>query len=71
MEEGYRVLIKNIVMQAVFDYKKAVGMLRRCPKCRVALGTKKEVEAFFTSEWFNDLTNLDGKKVLERLQEEA
>ena len=71
MEEGYRTLIKNIVLQAVLDYKKAARMLKKCPKCRVAKGVKKDVEAFFASEWFNDLTGLDGKQVMERLQEEA
>lgn len=25
---------------------------------------------FFKSQWFNDLTNLDGERILERMQEE-
>jgi len=69
--EGYRLLIKNIVMQAVGDYRKALRILKRYPMCKVALGMKRNTEEFFSSDWFSDLTNLDGQALMERLQEEA
>ena len=71
MEEGYRALIENIVLQAVGDYRKALRILRRYPLCKMALGMKRNTEEFFSSDWFNTLTNLDGKTLMERLQEEA
>jgi len=30
----------------------------------------REIEAFFLSDWFMQMTNLDGEKILKRLQKE-
>ena len=60
-EQAYTNLANAIITKAVQDYKFAL----RCdlPK------TKKDCESFFCSDWFEVLTNLDGKTIMRKIKE--
>lgn len=69
--EAYTGLANAIILQAVKDYRNALKALKKNPKCEDALKDKKEVERFFLSQWFGELTTVDGKMLLRKLQEEV
>lgn len=58
-DTGVTNLIGGIVNQAVNDRLQA-------PECSV---TRREVEKFFRSHYFQRLTNLDGKTILRKCQQ--
>ena len=58
------------ILQAVRDYRDVRKILRKYPEHDLSLKLKAEVEEFFLSSWFTVLTNLDGKALLKKLQEE-
>ena len=60
----------RIILQAVEDYRKARRVRRRADRVK-AERTIREVEEFFLSDWFMQMTNVDGEKILKRLQKEA
>ena len=60
-EQAYTNLANAIITKAVQDYKFALRY--DLPK------TKKDCESFFCSEWFEVLTNLDGKTIMRRIKE--
>ena len=62
IEEAYETLANAVVLQAVKDYRYA--------KKHSSGEGLKEIEKFFLSEWFIELTDVDGSIVLEKLQEE-
>lgn len=72
----YEELATAIVRQAAVDYKKASQQLSRLPPA-VTEGQKKhrlnlerqvaECKQFFRSEWFTQLSNLDGEYLMEIL----
>jgi phage terminase large subunit len=57
--DGYEVLANEIILQAVKDYRKTKS-----------LATRRSIERFFRSDWFNVLTSIDGEKLIEMLREE-
>ena len=66
----YEALGNAIILRAVNDYRRARRKLRRNPDNIRAAGTIKEVTRFFRSRYFGILTELDGQKLLQQLQEE-
>lgn len=70
MEDGFEVLVRAVVLQALEDYRCARRILRRRPDRESARLMVRDVERFFRSAWFSCLTGLDGRKVLERLKGE-
>ena len=71
MNDGHwSMLAGAIVGQAMKDYRLALKTLRRNPESRAPKYTKDEVEAFFMSRWYRDLTRIDGEKLIRELQEE-
>lgn len=66
----YNVLANEIVLQAVRDYRYARNKLRKRNKNVKLKLVLKECENFFKSKWFNVLTQIDGKELLKKLQEE-
>lgn len=66
-----------IVEQAVIDYRKARKHISMCitpedlQNCDREKATISEVEAFFTSTWFELLTDVDGRFLISRLRKEA
>lgn len=65
IKTGYENLANAIVAQAVDDYRRLLRGKRVQNKV-----TKKDCEKFFLSQWFESLTQVDGKKILKRLQKE-
>lgn len=70
MVNPYENLAQAIVMQAVKDYKKARHKLRTHPKSIAAGRDVVECERFFTSDWFMELSGLDGRVILDKLKQE-
>ena len=66
-EEGCLRLTEALVRLAVEDYLRA----RRCLPCRSARKRITEIEDFFLSEHFRDLTGLNGRAVLQLVRREA
>ena len=58
-QENYEKLANAIILQAVRDYRNCCSYQMRC-----------SIERFFRSDWFMVLTNLDGEKLIKKLQEE-
>ncbi len=68
IETGIEDLSNAIVLQAVKDYRRALagGSINgRDSKSVIA-----ECERFFRSEWFNSLTNIDCKYLMESIRKE-
>ncbi len=71
MNENYERLANAIVLQAVKDYRLALKRLAKHPPNREALYTKKEVEEFFRSGFYETLTTVDGELLIQKLNEEV
>lgn len=51
MDTCYTNLANAIIIQAAKDYKKALRRLKKFPKDKEALHTKRDCERFFRSGW--------------------
>lgn len=71
MNGPYEELANAIVMQAVKDWRKAVKTLKKKTRKEPAKQMKEECERFFRSQWFEDLTDVDGSFILRKLKQEA
>ena len=70
MSDCYQALAQAIIMQAVKDWRDAMKKLRKRPKYEPAIQVKKECERFFLSEWFYELSGVDGSVILKKLKKE-
>ena len=68
---GWQALANGIVEQAVKDYRAALKTLRRHPDSKAAMATTMEVERFFHSDWYGQLTTIDPDYLIDRLRKEA
>lgn len=68
---AYQNLANAIILQAVNEYKVAIKKLKRHPKNKDAKLVKREVEGFFRSEWFKQLTDIDGIWLISKLKGES
>lgn len=71
LPESYQNLINAIILRAVKDYRRALRGLQKYPHYPLFIKRKKDVEAFFRSQWFRDLCDLDGETMLRKLQKEV
>ena len=76
MEEGkydpYEELANAVVIQACEDYKRAyICHLRSNGKGKKTQKQPEELEAFFRSDWYKTLTEVDGEFLMERLRNEV
>lgn len=71
MTDGYENLANAIVLQAVKDWRKAVKTLKKRPRYQAAKQMRDECEGFFLSDWFEELTSVDGSVILRKLKQEA
>lgn len=69
IDTGYEDLANAIVVQAVDDYRKLIRgkLIVNTITHKVSI---KECEKFFSSEWCEILTKVDGKTILKRLRKE-
>lgn len=67
---GYTGLANAVVETAAKDYIKALRKLKRNPSCISAQHIKDDCERFFKSDWFCELTEVDGIWLMETLRKE-
>ena len=70
MTDPWENLANAIILQAVKDYREARKKYKKRPKNEDAKLMIADCEAFFCSDWFAALTNIDGEALLRKLQEE-
>ena len=61
-------LANAIVLRAVEDYRLAQKQKRLPDKRKAAQARIRELERFFCSKWFAQLTDVDGKTLLNQLK---
>lgn len=71
MIDPYERLVHAIILQAVKDYRSACKSLQRNPNSSVARQHYASCQRFFLSEWFKELTEADGKLLLDKLNQEV
>ncbi|HQK34832.1 MAG TPA: hypothetical protein PK074_08915 [Spirochaetales bacterium] len=71
MCEPYEMLANAIVLQAVEDYRRALRKLKSNPDYSPAIYTKREVERFFRSRWYAELTSVDPAILIRELKKEV
>ena len=69
-EDGYTRLVNAIVIRAAQDYRQALRALKRNPRNNTAQDNIREIEHFFRSGWYQELTDIDGEYLIEMLQKE-
>lgn len=69
--EPYQRLSDAIILQAVENYRAYRKTLGWNPNDKAAQAGVAEVDEFFRSEWFKQLTDIDGEKLLKRLRDES
>ncbi len=68
---GYERLASAIILQAANDYRAALAALSENPQSILANRAKSDCERFFLGKWFSELTDIDGKWLMQKLQREA
>ena len=63
----YESLCLAIIEQAVKDYKIALEAEKRCEDLNIKREVRK-LENFFKSEWFEQLSNLDGRLMIKNIR---
>ncbi|AMC93698.1 hypothetical protein AOC36_06790 [Erysipelothrix larvae] len=71
MTEPYQDLANAIILMAVKDYRDALKKLKKRPFYGPAQDMKNEVERFFHSDWYRELTSVDGNVLIKKLQAEV
>ena len=71
MKQNWQALSQAIILQAVEDYRKCRRLVRRKPGQIEAQKMIREVETFFRSRWFMQLSDVDGNMILEGLKKEV
>ena len=70
MTGPYENLANAIVLQAVKNWRSAARTLKKRPRYDPAKQMKEECERFFRSDWFEALTDVDGRIILKKLKQE-
>ncbi len=71
MSDPYENLANSIVLLAVKDYRDALKKLKKWPRNEAAQIMKAEVERFFRSAWYRELSSVDGEYLISKLQAEV
>ena len=71
MIDPYENLANSIILLAVKDYRAALKKLKKWPRNESAKIMKDEVERFFRSAWYRELTSVDGEYLISKLQAEV
>ncbi len=67
LNENYIDLTNAIILQAVRDFKAAYRRLKKFPDDKLAQNRIQEITSFFRSDYFRDLSDLDGSEILRLL----
>jgi hypothetical protein len=68
MEDNYSKLANAVIIQAVKDYRGAYSKMLMHPGSKTDKDEVIRQEKFFLSEWFTALTDVDGRKLLQKIQ---
>ena len=71
MTDPYENLANSIVLLDVKDYRNALKKLKKWPRNESAKIMKDEVERFFRSAWYRELTSVNGEYLISKLQAEV
>jgi len=71
LSEPFENLASAIILQAVKDYRGALKKHGKRPQYQPAIETIAEVERFFRSEWYRELTSVDGEMLIRKLKSEV
>ncbi len=71
MTEPYEQLANAIILQAVKDYRDTLKKLKKRPRLGPARYMKAEVERFFRTDWYRELTSVNGNLLIEKLRSEV
>lgn len=71
MTDPYENLANSIILLAVKDYRDALKKLKKWPRNESAKIKKDEVERFFRSAWYRELTSVNGEYLIFKLQAEV
>ena len=69
-ETGVTALANAIIIQAATDYRRNALRLMHHPHSSEARACRDEIEQFFRSDWFAQLSGLDGERMLGQLKAE-
>lgn len=69
--DGYEALANAIIFQAVKDYRAWYRAYIRHPNNGAAINNIEELRRFFLGGWFQGLTDLDGKAILDHIEKEV
>ena len=67
-EDPYERLANTIILQAVADDSVSLKKIKAHRKDRKAIDEALEIERFFRSGWYSQLTSVDGDYLIKRLQ---
>jgi hypothetical protein len=70
INNAYEELANAIVLRAVEDYRKAHEDIRKNKNIIFAKISIAEIERFFRSGWYKELTSVDGEVLLQKLKKE-
>lgn len=70
MTDPYERLANAIILSAVADYRAALKKVKRNPKSKSAIDEALQIEKFFRSPWYQQLTSVDGEFLIRKLQDE-
>lgn len=59
-EDPYERLANAIILSAVADYRAALKKVKRNPKSKAAIDEALQIEKFFRSSWYQQLTSVAG-----------
>ena len=71
MIDPYEDLANAIVLLTAKDYRNALKKLMKYPRHESAKRTKAEVERFLRSDWYRELTSVDGDYMLKKIRSEV
>lgn len=71
VSESYEDLANAIIIQAAKDYRAALKRLKRHPDSKKEKAECGQIETFFCSRWYKQLTKVDGVKLMKKLQAEV
>jgi hypothetical protein len=69
--DPYEKLANAIIIMAAKDYRWALKKLEKRPNYEPTNRIIKEVERFFHSSWYRELTSVDGNFLIEEIRSEV
>lgn len=65
---AYKLIAALVVRNAADEYKNTLKQHHHSPENQKVVQRLKELELFFRSDWFEELSDSDGEKIMQRIQ---